>query len=988
MSAFRASLIISTWNGRHLLETCLPRVLRAVEQDGGKHEVVVVDDGSRDDTVEFVEREFPQVRLVALRRNLRFAGANTAAARAARGEVLVFLNNDMLVAPDFLGPLLRHFEDPGVFAATARIEMEPTRVAGGMVRETGLVRARFEDGFFVLRHDEALSDEPVQVLYAGGGSSAVRRDRFFELGAFDRLFRPFYFEDLDVSYRAQKMGWRVVFEPKSRMVHQHRQTNSPRNFPSGYVDLMFGKNSLLFTWKVLTDERLLGEHFWSLWRKLMRPRRQPRLGACFLRAAAQLPELVVKRRRARGGLVKSDREVMERAAAGRADEATEAGAVPYGSTGTGRRVLVIGFAPLPFEREQRLGALCFRTWHVTQALLAAGHEVTLVGCRVTGAYREESRRPSVLRFRGSHFTYYSVEPGVFEEEELLQSVSDRQRPEAIVAVHAFGAWAASRLASEAPLWADLNGYAMTEAQARAAMAGGEGAMAEAWERESAALARADAFSVVSMRQKYALIGELAAVGRLTGRNYGEDVVHYMPNAIESVPYRHRERVVRGKAIGAGDFAILWSGGYNTWTDVDTLFEGVVEAMREEPRVKFVSLGGAMPGRDEETFYRFRDRVEKSEFADRFVFAGWVASELVPNYYFECDVGINIDRFSYEMLIGCRYRILDMLRAGLPVITTLGTEISHIVREAGLGMTFAPGDAEGLTEAILTLARDETRRRRCAERGREYVFEHRAVEEVMQPLQRWAREPRATAERMAPGMETTKGARSPGAGVGRPAGSREAGKARGVVRGVVGIVASAIASLLLRAFTRRRGTEPWGLDPREPPQTAVVMRAGPVGLTREVVERTRSRYPAAEISVLVSSALEEETRYEVNAPVFSAPGVEAAGYRVSRGLVQELRKREPDTVVVAGEGGRRAELAALMSGAERLVVVRDDGAAHVFWFAIYKPLLVLPSAAVGLVEKVVMSLAVGVVWGSLAVEGWLWKVCPRPSSPAVGGQQDG
>ena len=984
MSAPRASLIISTWNGRQLLETCLPRVLQAVEEDGGDHEVIVVDDASRDDTAEFVRREFPQVRLLALKRNLRFAGANSAGARAARGEVLVFLNNDMLVAPDFLGPLLKHFENPTVFAATARIEMAPTQVAGGVVRETGLVRARFEEGSFVLRHDEPLSEDPVPVLYAGGGSSAMRRDRFLRLGAFDRLFRPFYFEDLDVSYRAQKMGWEVVFEPKSRMVHQHRQTNSPRNFPGGYVDLMFGKNSLLFTWKVLTDGGMLGAHFRALWWKLLRPRDDARLGACFLRATAQLPELLVKRRRARRGLVLSDRAVIEKGAGALAEEAADGGAFPYGSTGTGKRVLVIGFAPLPFEREQRLGALCFRTWHVTQALLAAGHEVTLVGCRMAAAYRDESRRPPVLRFRGSSFTYYSAEPRVFEAGALLQSICDRERPEAIVAVHAYGAWAASRLASDVPLWADLNGSAMTEAQARAAVAGDEGAMAEAWERERAALARADAFSVVSMRQKYAVIGELAALGRLTGRNYGEDAVHYMPNAIENEPYRHQERVLRGSVIGGADFAVLWAGGYNTWTDVDTLFEGVVGAMRQEPRVRFVSLGGAMPGRDEETFYRFRKKAEESEFASRFVFVGWVPTERVPNYYFECDAGINIDRFSYEMLIGCRYRILDMLRAGLPVITTLGTEISHIVRDEELGVTFAPGDAEGLTKAILGLARDEPKRRRCAERGKEYVFERRVVAEVMRPLQRWAKEPKASPDRLTLAAQAGA-AREPRTAVGRLAARWEAGGARAALRHLVGALAGGLADVLFKAFVWRRRTEPWALDPREPPQRALVVRAGSLGLTQEVIARIRGRYPAAEVSVLVASALAEETKYEVSAPVISASGPEASGYRVSRGLVRELRRGDFDTVVVAGEGSRRAELAALLAGAERRVGVRDDGAAHVFRFAIYKPLALAPMLVVSVLEKAVLSLLVGLVWGSLAAEGWLWNLRPRRSPAAEGGR---
>jgi GT2 family glycosyltransferase/glycosyltransferase involved in cell wall biosynthesis len=956
----QASLIISTWNGRHLLENCLPRVLQAVQRAGGGHEIVVVDDASDDDTAGFVSREFPQVRLLLLKRNLRFAGANTAAARAARGEVLVFLNNDMLVEPDFLAPLLQHFEDPTVFAATAHIQMPPVRIGGGTIRETGLVRARFEDGFFVLHHEDPLSEEPTPAFYAGGGSSAVRRDRFLHLGGFDRLFRPFYFEDLDVSYRAQKMGWRVLFEPRSRMLHQHRRTNNPRNFPGHYVDLMFGKNSLLFTWKVLTDRQLLGEHFQSLWGRLMRSRAYPQAAAEFLWATAQLPEVLVKRHRARNGLLLSDREVIARSAGSPVVEAADGGALSYGSTGTGRRFLVIGFGPLPFENERMVGALCFRTWHVTQALLDEGHEVTLVACRIEGAYEEEGSRPSVLRFAGEHFTYYSVEHSVFEEGALLQRICERAQPQAMVAVHAYGAWNASRLDSGVPLWADLNGCAMTEAQARAAVVGDESAVPQAWDWERAALLRADALSVVSERQKYAVIGELAAVGRLSGTNYGEDIVRYLPNAIEDQPYRHRRRVLKGKLVEEDDFVVLWAGGYNTWTDVDTLFEGVTAAMREDPRVKFVSLGGAIPGRDETTFYRFRRHIEESELADRFVFTGWVPAEEVPNYYFESDVGINIDRSSYEMLIGCRYRILDMLRAGLPVITTLGTEISHVVKQERLGETFSPADAGGLRQAILTLTRDESLRRRCALRAREYVLKNRLVGKVMEPLQQWARDPRASPSR----SERAQ----PAAG---PQRSR-ADTTRRAARGPAAWGADILAKVLIC----RRATERWGLDPREPPHTTLVIRAGALGLARQVVKHVRERYPAAEISVVAPVGLAEETRHELGLPIIPVVGATAYGYQVSRELLQVLRGKRFDTAVIVGEGGRRAELLALLTRADRLVGVRGDGAAHVFWFAPYKPVILLARLAAALAEKITLSALLGLVWGSISAEGWIWNLRQR------------
>lgn len=955
MTEPRASLIVSTWNGRHLLETCLPRALRAIEEAGGDHELIVVDDASSDDTVEFVRREFPQVRLIALERNLRFAGANNAAARAARGDVLVFLNNDMLVEPDFLPPLLRHFEEPSVFAATAQILMRPHRVAGGVVRETGLVRARFDGGFFVLSHDRPESEEPVPVVYAGGGSSAVRKGRFLGLGGFDELFRPFYFEDLDVSYRAQKRGWRIMYEPRSRMWHEHRQTNRPENFPGGYVDLMFGRNSLLFTWKVLTDGDLLAQHVHGLWARAMRARAEPQLPRFLWRAAGRLPHLLVSRHRARRAARLTDREVLSRASGPIPIEAEEAGSVAYGSTGEGKRVLVVGFAPLPFEKERRLGALCFRTWHVTRALLEAGHRVTVVGVRMAGAYEREEERPAVLRFRGRNLAYYSAAHSTFEDGRLLELVCERSEPDAIITVHAYPTWVVSKLDTDAPLWADLNGYAMTEAQARAAVVGDESAMAQAWRWERAALARADAISVVSGRQKYAVIGELFAVGRLNAGNYGADRVHAMPNAVEPEPYRHARTVMRGSLVSEDDVVVLWAGGYNTWTDVDTLFEGLTAAMREEPRLRFVSLGGAMPGRDEVTFYRFRRMTEESDFRDRFIFVGWVPNEEVPSYYLESDVGLNIDRYSYEMLIGCRYRILDMLRAGLPVVTTLGTEISEAVREARLGATFAPGDAVGLKDALLSLAHDDAERERAAKRARQYVVKHRLLADVMQPLLSWMENPQRAPDRLQARTEAAEPPAGPAA------------------KDVTRAAASAAAELLAKALVLRRPTRPWGLDPREVPGAALVIRAGAVALARETVARLRGQCPGAQLAVLAPAELAEETRYETNAPVIAAPGVEACGYRVTGALVNALRERRFDTAVVAGEGNRRAEAVALLCGARRRVEIRADGAAHEFGFAWYKPAVALARGAADVLEKAALTALIGLVYAAITAESWVWAV---------------
>ena len=951
MSPPRASLIISTWNGRHLLESCLPRAVRAVEQAGGDHEIIVVDDASRDDTVEYVRREFLQVRLLPLPRNLRFAGANNAAARIARGEVLVFLNNDMWVEPDFLPPLLRHFRDPEVFAVTAQIEMPPSRTAAGVVQETGLVRACFQDGFFVLRHERPASPDAVPVLYAGGGSSAWRRQRFWQLGGFDRLLRPFYFEDLDLSYRAQKAGWRVLFEPSSRVFHQHRQTNRPGNFPPGYVERMFGKNTLLFTWKVLTDPDLIGQHFRALWRRLMRPRDHPQLAACFLRAARQLPELLAARRRMRPLVTLSDQAALARASAPQDIEAAEAGDLPVGSAGTGKRILVIGSAPLPWEREARLDAACFRTWHIAQALLRDGHEVTMVAARIAGGYHEGRDRPPVLRFQGTHFTYYSASPEALATGQILARICEQSQPEAVVAISGCGGWLASRLPTEAPLWVDLLAPTLGAAPR------GEGGLPEAaaeWEHERAALGRGDAFSVATERHRYVLLGQLVALGRLRTVSESEQRLHCLPHAAEEPPFRPRQRALRGRVVGGGDFVVLSIGRYDGDADTETLFEALLAAMREEPRVRFVSLGGALPGDETSAYHHFRRRAEASDFAGRFVFLGWVPNESLLDYYAESDVGVVADRAGEQALRAERYRVFDMLRAGLPVIASLGSETSRLIEQERLGLTFKPGDIQGLKEAILGFSRDEPRRRRCGARAREWLAEHRSPDHAMAPLRAWARSPVASEDRLA-GRRVEPGAWQPSARLLRER------------------LAAVLADVTAKAFVRRRGVAPWGLDPRNPAHDTLVIRAGSVALTREVVARTRRRFPAAAITVLAPAELEAETRAEVEADVVAAPGAGGASYRIGGAALRAARGKRYDTIVVAGEDNRRAERLARLAGRARRVEVREDGAAHVFGLAPHKPLLLLGQLVASIIEKLTLTAGVGLVWGAIAAEGGLWQV---------------
>lgn len=248
------SLIIPTWNGRALLERCLRSVLDAV--DVGRHEVIVVDDGSTDGTAAFVRSTFPEVIVEEMGGNRGFGEACNAGVARSVGPVVVLLNNDLVVETGFLPPLLEHFQDERVFAVNPCVYQADGRTPGG-----GLVRGYFHFGLLRLRWSESAEERGRGglTLYANGAATAIHRRKFLELGGFDALYSPFYSEDLDLSYRAYQRGWEVRYEPRSVVRHDHSQTITAA-FDPAFVARISRRNRMLFVWRNVRAPWLLVQH--------------------------------------------------------------------------------------------------------------------------------------------------------------------------------------------------------------------------------------------------------------------------------------------------------------------------------------------------------------------------------------------------------------------------------------------------------------------------------------------------------------------------------------------------------------------------------------------------------------------------------------------------------------------------------------------------------------------------------------------------------
>lgn len=316
------TIVIPTWNGRHLLEQFLPSVVTSAaayrQTTGAAIEIVVVDDGSTDDTVEWLtardQSSDVPVRVVASDRNLGFGSACNRGVSAARHPLVLLLNNDVALEASAVAPLAARFSrsDPSspLFAVHCRVLDFDTNAEAGTGKVGGFHRG------FIRVHESYVTrdgeDGLLLSMFASGGSSMVDRSLFLELGGFDALFAPFYFEDVELSYRAWKRGFTVGYAPDS--LARHRFSSTIRGKAStAEIRRVSQRNRLFLNWIHLHDRSWFVQHV--LWVVLLFVTSPLTLRLDFARAVldavGRWPEVRARRRAEQKLARRGDREVMK-----------------------------------------------------------------------------------------------------------------------------------------------------------------------------------------------------------------------------------------------------------------------------------------------------------------------------------------------------------------------------------------------------------------------------------------------------------------------------------------------------------------------------------------------------------------------------------------------------------------------------------------------------------------------------------------------------
>lgn len=246
------AVIILNWNGVKLLREFLPSVVRCTNSEIA--DVIVADNGSSDNSLEVLEREFPEVITLPLDKNYGYAEGYNRAIKATEYEYTVLLNSDVEVTPHWVEPMLdfcRAHADvaacqPKILAYTDKRMFEYAGAAGGFVDRLGYPYCRGRI-FSSIEEDKGQYDTPISLFWASGAGLFVRTEAYLAAGGLDRLFFA-HMEEIDLCWRIHRLGFDIRFVPESVIYHLGGGSLPAGNPRKTYLNF---RNNLLLLYKNL-----------------------------------------------------------------------------------------------------------------------------------------------------------------------------------------------------------------------------------------------------------------------------------------------------------------------------------------------------------------------------------------------------------------------------------------------------------------------------------------------------------------------------------------------------------------------------------------------------------------------------------------------------------------------------------------------------------------------------------------------------------------
>lgn len=247
------SIVIPNYNSGDRLLKNIPKLIDLLSKTKHEYEIIVTDDASTDNSQEILQKL--DIKIVTSPKNTGFGTNVGRGIRAAKGEIIFILNAiDILPEkPDYFSLMLSHFKDRKVFSVAAGL------MDKNVLRGCGQIY--FHRGFFLHRYQ---NPESKTSSWADGGAEAIRKEYYLKIGGFDSLYK-FYWEDVDLGYRAWKAGYRIDFEPKAVLIHERQAGPISRFYSEHQKRIMNFRNQFIFTWKNGDLSHLIQYGIWEIY---------------------------------------------------------------------------------------------------------------------------------------------------------------------------------------------------------------------------------------------------------------------------------------------------------------------------------------------------------------------------------------------------------------------------------------------------------------------------------------------------------------------------------------------------------------------------------------------------------------------------------------------------------------------------------------------------------------------------------------------------
>lgn len=769
------SVIIVNFRGTDDTLECV-RNLNEVDWPADKLEIIVVENGSGDDSEHRLRSALADqqnVKIVVSSKNLGFTGGSNLGAAQTGGELIAFLNND--AKPDRLW----------IAEAVKQFDVSPRVAAvGSKVLDWDGANVDFVNGgltWFGMGYKDHVSEpaagnytEAKDILFGTGSALFVRASVFEEVGGFDERLFMFY-DDVDLGWRLNLLGYRVRFAPASIVFHKHHE--SMKRFGEYREMYLLERNALFLLYKNLSDSNL----------------------ASFLPAALALS---ARRSLAKSGLDSQSYDI--RNFTGAADEFepttpvnkdTVAGLFALDQFVSALPELSAARADLQAKRQKTDAELFTLFGDVFKPLFSSGY--FLQGLRdIVDSFGIEAHteRRKILVITGDGIGKKMAGPGMraWKIAEALSAENEVRLVTWNVAARTSDKFAVERVRlqnehemKEHERWADViifQGHALyhyrtlqrstkimvadlydpmhleqLEQGREFGITKWTNQVADATDALNQQLLRGDFFLCASERQRMFWLGQLAGVGRLNPYNYLADenlqsLIAVAPFGMDSIPPAHTRPAIRGvvPGIGENDKVVLWGGGIYNWFDTFTLVRAIAQVAEKHPDIRLFFLGTAHPNPDVpemEIVSKTRFLADELGVGGRNVFFNdsWVELDDRQNYLLEADAGVSTHYAHIETTFSFRTRILDYMWADLPIVTTQGDSFGDLVGEQGMGISVPERDVDALARALEKVLYNEkfaAKSRAAVARVREDFTWERAL----QPLIEFCRDPHPAADR--------------------------------------------------------------------------------------------------------------------------------------------------------------------------------------------------------------------------------------------------